>query len=301
MSPSALERLAVYFAPLRTRQGILARAALGTSDPGDVALGRHLIAGLTADIRADGSVAGGAMPTIWRGHELLDLGLSPRDPAMTHLVEWLLARQGRPGAYGDGCDKVRHGQKVCEHFVQGFFAPAPPQQRITPITVPNGKAFRSEPAARFAISCLGLRLALRAGLGDRPGVVQHLDTLRALAERWTEWDGFFSPDVIVAGLHALALGGAEYRTTVEALVGTVSAHQRVDGFWANADTFATLDALLASDLPEAQRVMRRVAPELAERQRADGAFGATAQQERALIALRALLAAAKAPPPGRRG
>ena len=36
---------------------------------------------------------------------------------------------------------------------------------------------------------------------------QHLESLRLLAEQWTSWNGFFAPDVMVAGLHALALGG----------------------------------------------------------------------------------------------
>lgn len=295
MSPTALERLALYFAALRTRQGILARAAIGAPDARDGTLARDLAAAMAAGVRPDGSVAGGAVPTIWRAHELLDLGFGAHDPVVARLVAWLMGQQGKPGAYGEGCDKARHGQRICQHYIQGFFAPAALDQRLAPITFPNGKAFRAEPAARFAISCLGLRLALRAGLGSRPGVARHLESLRLLADEWTEWNGFFAPDVIVAGLHALAYGGPDYRGTVETLVDLVSAHQRLDGFWPNADSFATLEALLATGLPEAQRVMRRVAPALEDRQRTDGSFGATAQQERALIALRALRWAEEGP------
>ncbi|MEO6055225.1 MAG: hypothetical protein ABI860_05490 [Gemmatimonadales bacterium] len=290
MSPTALERLALYFAGLRTRQGILARAALGAPDPMDAATVRDVAATLTASLRPDGSVAGGAVPTIWRAHELLDLGAPPDEPAVARIVAWLLERQGQPGAYGEGCDKPRHAQRVCRHYVQGFFAPAPPEIRVAPITLPNGKSFRSEPAARFAVSCLGLRLVLRAGLGNRPVVVHHLESLGQLAAQWSTWTGFFAPDVIVAGLHALALGGPDHRKPVTTLVDMVSAHQGLDGFWRNADTFATLEALLATGLPEAQRVMRRVTPALEDLQRGDGSFGAAAEQERALIALRALLA-----------
>jgi len=210
------------------------------------------------------------------------------DPALKRLCAWLFERQGRPGAYGEGCDKARHQQRVCEHYVQGFFSPAAPEQRLAPITLPNGKVFRAEPAARFAISCLGLRLVLRAGHGDRPAVAKHLESLRLLAPHWHSWTGFFAPDVMVAGLHALAVGGAAYRSTVDALVDVVAAHQDLEGAWPHADVFATLDALLATDTPEARRVTRRARPALEARQRADGAFGATAQQERALIALRAL-------------
>ncbi len=288
MSPTALERLAHYFGDLETRQGILARAALGAPAPGDGTLARDLAGAMTAGLRPDGSLAGGSVPTIWRAHELLDLGCRADEPAVGRIVAWLMGRQGQPGAVGEGCDKARHGQRMCEHYVQGFFAPAPIEQRLAPITFPNGKAFRSEPAARFAISCFGLRLALRAGLGDRSGVVRHLESLRRLADRWTDWTGVIAPDVIVAGLHALAYGGPGFGPTVESLVDLVSAHQGLDGFWRNADAFATLEALLATGMPEAQRVMRRVTPALEERQRADGCFGATAKPERALIALRAL-------------
>ncbi len=297
MSPTALERVTRYFATLRSRPGILARKALGTPDPADRGLAAELAAALTAELRPDGSVAGGAVPTIWRGHELLDLGLPTYDPAIKRIGAWLLQRQGRPGAYGEGCDKARHQQHVCEHYVQGFFAPAAPEQRLTPITFPNGKVFRSEPAARFAISCLGLRLALRAGHGDRPAVEQHLESLRLLAAQWTSWTGFFAPDVMVAGLHALAAGGAAYRSTVETLVDLLAAHQDAEGLWPKADLFATLEALLAADLATARQVARRAAPALAARQRADGAFGGTAQQERALIALRVLHLAEGPPAP----
>jgi hypothetical protein len=284
-----VERLALYFGAMRTRQGILARAALGTPDAGDAELAEELAAGMAAELRADGSAGGAAVPTIRRAHELLDLGRPPSDPAVARVLEWLMERQGKPGAYGEGCDKARHAQRLCEHWLRGFFAPAAVAERLAPITLPNGKVYRAEPAARFAISCLGLRAALRAGFGDRPGVVQHLESLRELAEQWTGWTGFFAPDVIVAGLHALTLGGPSYRETVRTLVDMVAAHQREDGLWPSADLFATLEALLASGLPAAHAAVRRTLPALGERQRVDGTLGPTAQQERALIGLRALL------------
>ena len=167
--PHPLERLALYFGALRTRPGSRperwTRPTRATRSPpaGRRAHGR-------APARRERAAA---VPTIWRGHELLDLGRDGRSRA--RLVGWLMDRQGRPGAYGEGCDKARHPQRVCEHYVLGFFAPAPAMQRQAPITLPNGKVFRAEPAARFAISCLGLRSALRAGLGDRP----------AIASTWT--------------------------------------------------------------------------------------------------------------------
>jgi hypothetical protein len=287
MSPTALERLALYFGAVRTRQGILARAALGTPGTGDAALAQDLAAMMSAELRPDGTIMGGAVPTIWRVHELLDLGRDAGDPTLVALLAWLMGSQGQPGAYGEGCDKARHAQRTCGHWVRGFFSPAPAEVRVAPITLPNGKAFRVESAARFAVSCLGLRAALRAGLGERPGPAQHLESLRLLAEQWTSWNGPFVPDVIVAGLHALALGGPTARASVEQLVGMIAAHQAPDGLWPNADLFATLEALHATGLEAARAAVRRALPALAERQRADGTFGAMAQQERALIALRA--------------
>jgi hypothetical protein len=288
VSPTAIEQLRLYFGALRTRPGILGRRALGIPEEADEAHARDIVAAMAADLRPDGSVAGGAVPTIWRGHKLLDLGAPADEPGVQRIVAWLWERQGQPGAYGEGCEKARHQQRICEHYVQGFFAAAPVEQRLAPITFPNGKVFRAEPAARFAISCFGLRLALRAGAGDRPGVVQHLESLRLLAEQWTVWTGYFAPDVIVAGLHALAHGGGAYRPTVATLVDLMSAHQGADGLWPNIDPFAAIEALLAAGSPRAHEVIRRAAPALVERQRADGAFGPTAQQERALIGLRAL-------------
>ena len=294
MSPTPLERLALYFVALRTRQALLARAELGSAEPGDDALAARLARDLAAELRPDGSVGGAAMPTIWRAHELLDLGRAATDPALASLLAWLSSRQGQPGAYGEGCDKTRHAQRVCAHFVRGFYSPAPGEIRVAPITLPNGKAFRVEQSARFAVSCLGLRAALRAGLGEDPGVRLHLESLRLLADQWTVWTGFFAPDAIVAGLHALALGGPAHQPTVARIVSLAVRHQSPEGGWPNADAFATMEALQATGLEPARVAVVRALPTVLERQRGDGSFGAMAQEERALIVLRAMLWANRA-------
>ena len=292
MSADAIERLALYFGAEPGRQGYLARQALGRPLPGDQQLAQRLRQELAAGIRDDGTVSGGAVPTIWRVHELLDLR-EPRDsPAIARAVTWMLDLQDRPGAFHDGCDRVRHGRRLCQHYAAGFFAPAPPTQRLAPITLPTGKVFRVEAAARFAISCLALRAALRAGYGDRPAIQRHLQSLAQISEQWTEWSAYFAPDVIVAGLHALAAAGGHHRDVVHRLVDLVTANQSVGGEWPSADLFQVLDALRAADTPEARVTVRRAATALVVRQRADGTFGAGAQQERALIGLRALLWAA---------
>ena len=295
MTAEAIDRLALYFGTGQTRQALLARQALARPDPADGALAERLRGELGRELRPDGSVSGGAVPTSWRVHELLDLGERQESPSVTRPLAWLLDLQDRPGTFHDGCDRVRHARQLCQHFLTGFFAPAPPAQRLAPVTLPTGKVFRVEPAARFAISCLALRAALRAGYGDRPSVRRHLQSLARVAEQWREWSGYFAPDTVMAGLHALALGGPEYADPVHRLVGMVTAHQSVGGEWPSADLFQVLDALMAAGTPEAQVTVRRAGTALAERQRADGTFGPTAQQERALIGLRALLWGARSP------
>ena len=295
MIAEAIERLALFFGTERTRQGLLAREALGRTDADDAALAERLRHELTSGLRPDGTVAGGAVPTIWRAHELFDLGERQDSPAIARLLTWLLDLQDRPGSFHDGCDRARHARRLCQHFLAGFFAPAPPGQRLAPVTLPTGKVFRVEPAARFAISCLALRAALRAGASARPSVKRHIQSLARMSEQWTEWHGYFSPDVVVAGLHALAVAGPEQRDIVDRLVGLVTTNQGVEGEWAGADLFQVVDALLATGTLEAQVTVRRAATALSARQRTDGTFGTTAQQERALIGLRALLWASRSP------
>jgi len=154
--------------------------------------------------------------------------------------------------------------------------------------LPNGKVFRAEPAARFAISCLALRAALRGGFAVRPAIERHTLSLLHLQEQWQHWNGYFAGDVIVAGVHALACVTGPGRGEVP-LAAALAANQAEDGTWLNADLFHTIEALLAIGTDEARTVLARAVPALLARQRADGSFGSTAQQERALIALRALL------------
>jgi hypothetical protein len=295
MIAPAIERLALFFGTEQTRQGLLAREALGRTDAADAALADRLRDELASGLRPDGTVAGGAVPTIWRVHELLDLGERQDSPAIARLLTWLLELQDRPGSFHDGCDRARHARRLCQHFLAGFFAPAPPAQRLAPVTLPTGKVFRVEPTARFAISCLALRAAVRAGSSERPSVKRHLQSLARISEQWTEWHGYFSPDAVVAGLHALAVAGPEHRDIVDRLVGVVTTNQGVEGEWAGADLFHVVDALLAAGTLEAQVTVRRAATALSARQRTDGTFGTTAQQERALIGLRALLWASRSP------
>jgi hypothetical protein len=288
-----IERLRLFFAEGATRQAVLARQALGEPASGDDQLARRLVDDMRAETRMDGSIAGEVVATIWRAHELLDLGSAGDHAGTVRVLGWVLGLQTRPGAFSDGCTAPRHAQRMCEHFISGFFSPAPWEQRFAPVMLPTGKVFRAEPAARFAVSCLALRAALRARMEHRPLVRQHLLSLIQLHEDWNDWTGYFAGDAIVAGIHALAFVSAEHREILPKLATFVAANQADDGNWQQADLFQTLDALHALHTPEAHAAVRRAVPALLGRQRIDGSFGSTAQQERALIALRSLVWAEK--------
>jgi len=285
----AVDRLRLYFASATTRQGVLARRALGEPAPGDDLLAQRLVEEMRAETRADGSIAGAVVPTIWRAHELLDLGCEPDQTGAVQVMGWVLELQRKPGAFSDGCSAPRHAHRACEHFISGFFSPAPPEHRLAPIMLPNGKVFRAESAARFAISCLALRAALRGRQEQRPSVERHLVSLIQLQEQWEHWDAYFAADAIMAGIHALAFAAPPHRAVLPKLAASVAAHQAEDGTWPTADLFHTLEALNAVGTPDAHVAVRRAVPALLARQRIDGSFGPTAQQERALIALRSLL------------
>ena len=284
----AIEKLRLFFAPLPTRQGILARRALGQPAPDDGQLASRLVQQMQAETRSDGSLPGGVVATVWRVHELLDFGREGDEPEWMRILSWVLRLQGKPGAFHEGCTPARHSYRACEHFISDFFSPAPPEQRIAPVMLPNGKMFRAEPAARFAISCLALRAALRAGLGDRAAVERHTQSLTLLQGTWPDTNGYFAPDAITAALHALAYATGR-RTESPELAAPLEAIQAEDGTWANADMFHCLEALVAIGTERARIAVGRAVPVLLARQRADGSFGSTAQQERSLSALKALL------------
>jgi hypothetical protein len=288
-----IERLRLFFAEGVTRQAILARQALEQPASGDETLARNLVDDLRAQTRMDGSIGGEVVATIWRAHELLDLGSAGDHAGTVRVMGWVLGLQNKPGAFSEGCSPARHAHQACEHFISGFFSPAPSEQRFAPVMLPNGKVFRAEPSARFAVSCMALRATLRARLEHRPQVQQHLLSLVRLQEQWNDWEGYFAPDAIVAGIHALAFAPTEHRHLLPGLATMIAAHQADDGTWSQADLFHTLDALHSLHTPEAHAAVRRAVPTLLARQRIDGGFGSTAPQERALIALRSLIWAEK--------
>lgn len=302
-SADAVGRLSAHFAARPSRAALLVRAALHVPSPDDAGHRDRLVIQLRADSRPDGSVGGSLLATAWRAIELLELGHGPGEPGTARAIDWVLTLQGRPGAFGDDCPgprNARHLHRACSHYMCGFFAPAPPTQRLAPITLPNGKVFRAEAAARFAVSCVALRAVLQAGHAGRPLVEQHVASLLRLEEAWEDWGGYYAPDLVASALSALARAPSAPTAAVARIARAIAHRQRPDGTWPDADLFHTLDALLAardavraaddSDAgAELDTALRRATPALLACQRPDGSFGPTAREERGLIGLQVLL------------
>ena len=288
---AAIARLEEFFAPRMSRAAILAREALGRPLPEDEEAREAIVAGLQKGLRPDGSVGGAALPTIWRAIELMDLGHPGNEPGTARFISWILPLAGQPGAFGEGCHPARHEQKACDHYLAGFFAPAPDTERLAPITMPCGKTFRAEAQARFAVSCLALRAVLMAGLAARASVKKHLTSLSLLADVWIDWSGYWAPDLVIAALHPLGISPPVYRGATLKAAQFIASNQQADGTWPNADLFHALESLMVANTPAARSAVAKAVPALVAMQRKDGAFGATAQEERALIGLRAMVMA----------
>ena len=207
-------------------------------------------------------------------------------------MTWVLGLAGQPGAFGEGCHPARHEQKACDHYLAGFFAPAPATERLAPITMPCGKTFRAEAAARFAVSCLGLRAVLRAGLAGRASVKKHLTSLSLLAEVWNDWGGYYAPDLVVAALHPLAIAPPVHRGATLKHGGVHRGEPAGRRHLAATPTSSTRWSRCSR--PTRRRPGRRWRARCRRSwrmQRKDGSFGPTAQEERALIGVRALVMA----------
>jgi hypothetical protein len=63
-----MDRLALFFASARTRQGILARRLLDRPAPDDASLIRRLQDQLLDEFRSDARFEGAVVPAIWRAH-----------------------------------------------------------------------------------------------------------------------------------------------------------------------------------------------------------------------------------------
>jgi hypothetical protein len=209
-------------------------------------------------------------------------------PVAVTLLDRMVGLSGQPGAFGEGCTSARHSHRVCEHFLRGFFAVASASQRVAPATLPNGRVYRVESQARFALSCWMLTVAIRAGRSGDRGVHRHLDSFDHLVGEWESWGDFLIPDLAFSAIGALAVAPERWTSTLESLVRVAAHHQLADGTWPRVDFFTALDGLSRVELPAAKPILERALPSLVQRQREDGSFGNVAIDERGLIALRLL-------------
>jgi hypothetical protein len=287
-APAALSRLGEFVAARSSRASVLARSVMGLTEPGDRVLRRQLLTGMAGQAGTDGSVRGSLVATASAVLELASLGQPEAE--RVRMIDWLATRQGAPGAYHEGCTVARHQHRACEHFLDGFFAAAPPARRAAPVALANGKEFRVESQARFAASCLALEAMLRSGRKDAPKVERHLDSFVALVDEWTEESDYFSVDLMFSEVPRLASAPLRWRPALDAVLDLLAARQQADGTWPGAEFFHALDALSRIEAAAGRPFLARALETLLRRQREDGSFGSVAEDERALIAARTLIA-----------
>ena len=263
----------------------MARRSFGRAFDSDAVLREQLIGSVVATIRPDGRATDFSATAL----ALLDLIDLETPPARLRApLDWLVAQANGPGAFGEGCTAARHTHRVCEHFVGGFFSPAPPSQRAAPASLPNGKVYRVESQARFAVSCLALSAVLRGGRAHEPAVQRHLDSFANMQQEWETWGEFLVPDLAFNAIAALGAAPERWRPTLEAMVRLVGNQQLRDGTWPKVDFFNALDGLCRVNHPLVGPILQQALPGLLQRQRDDGSFGNVAADERALIGLRVL-------------
>ncbi len=289
---AAIERTAAFFANRQTRQGVLARRAVGHPRSSDAELTEHLVRAIRRKTRIDGSVDGSLIGTAHATWELMELGCPADHAAVVRTTGFILQMERREGHLGDSCDDDRHARQRCRHYLHGFFSPGPWDRAAAPLELPSGLRIDEEEDTRFAASCYALRSVLRAGADRRSAVQRHIDSLLSLTSLWDE-SGAWAPDLVMGALGALACAPIEYRARVTDLGRQILARQAKDGSWTGTHLFHALDMLLGLTGAGVSLAARRAAPVLVRLQTDAGAFDPTGGEEQALIALRVLLLAGK--------
>ncbi len=263
--------------------GYLCRRSSGRGAP---ELGRHLRGDLLAKQSRDGywgeeNLAASA-EALW---QLLDLGQFADSRAVQRALDWLYSRRDQEGSFGAGCTPARHEQRICEHYVSGFFSPGPADESQE-ITLANGQGVTSDVGARLLASERALRVALRANPAD-PRANASVSGLRSLP-LYLEYGGSYTPAVLVGALQALAWAGRPLPTEVQAGLETLAQAQESDGTWPNVELFFVIEALLEIDHPLALKLISRSVERLLETQLKYGAWGRRHQAAQTWIATRAL-------------
>lgn len=288
----ALARATDFFADRETRAGVVARRLLSRPRPSDSQLIEHLDRERRRRTRMDGSADGSLLQTAWTVLELLQLDFRPDHAGLVRMVGYVLGRQNQAGRFGEGCTPERHAHGTCQHFVVGFFSPGGTDFPVGPLTFPWGVTVRPEDDARFAVSCLALRAALRARQEGRQSVRDHVQSLLDLRSLWNAWGGEWAPDQVFFALAALAAAPLAFRDQVERNAAWVAERQRADGGWTGANPIHALEAMLQVPTEPARQAVRRGAGAV-QRMAGDGAlFSDGADEEMSLVGVRVLRAAA---------
>lgn len=283
----AADRARDWLGERRDFYGYLCRRISGRGAP---ELGRHLRGDLLAKQSREGSweensVAATA-EALW---QLLDLGQPADSLAVQRGIDWLYGRRDQEGAFGSGCTPARHEQRICEHYLSGFFSPGPPDESQE-ITLPNGQTVTSDVGARLLASERALRVILRARPAD-PRTAASVSGLRSVP-LYLDYGGTYTPAVLVGALQALAWVEGPVLSEVEAGLETLAGAQESDGTWPNVEIFFVIEALLEIDHALALRMIARTVDRLLETQLKYGAWGRRHQAAQTWIATRALEAVA---------
>lgn len=250
-------------------------------------LARHLRGDLLAKQSRDGSWGEGDLlasaNAVWR---LLDLDTPPASEPLARALDWMYERQDAPGAFGTGCTPARHESELCEHFVGGFFSPAPddePQEAC----LSNGQSVNSDTGARLLISERVLRTVLRANPSD-PRARVSIQGLASLP-LYAEYGGAFTPALLVGALQALAwVPGGPPSVLVRGLETLAAAQRKTDRSWRNVEDFFALEALLEIDHFTARRLLVSVVPRLLKGQYKNGSWGRRFQATQTWIAVQVI-------------
>ena len=220
--------------------------------------------------------------------------LKEQDPAIGRALDWIRARQGRPGAWTDGCSEARHAGGFCHHFAGGFFSAGSPYAQMSPVELPSGAGVVGDGEIRFVASAVALRCTLLwRGRGTDAGL--HLAVLRPLVTRWAEAPpSGLSTTGLLCAVRALVHSPDERdREAAEAGLRVVAGKQRGDGSWLDADPFHALAVFVeAAEVgvggKRAADALDYGARLLRASQREDGSWGPEHGARRALIALRTM-------------
>lgn len=224
--------------------------------------------------------------------------LKELDPAIGRALDWVRGRQGRPGAWTDGCTPDRHQRGFCHHFAAGFYSPG--IHLPTEPVLPGGGRPTGEAELRFTVSAAALRCTL---LWRGPGTDArlHLEALRRVVDAWDAPPAGLTTTALLAAVRALVASPEAADGTAAALALTrVAGRQRADGSWTDTDPIFAMaafhDAATAGvGIEPVTSALEYGARLLTATQRTDGSWGPEDGPRRALIAWRTLRSTAPRP------